>query len=166
VNGGRFRADAGTKAAFSQETVISGNGERARSLLCDREALDKPAGAADSLLNAAYRPAFVKEKRRFTCLKILQKAHRQVTLITVVTGHPRQETNPEEAEVMHHHAQNRVMARARGGRVFESQLQAQEKTLCFRGKYFQMTSFGSACPILHRSIRWHPLPLCESCPRS
>jgi len=32
VNGGRFRADAGTKAAFSQETVISDNGERARSL--------------------------------------------------------------------------------------------------------------------------------------
>ena len=114
-------------------------------------------------LNAAYRPAFVKEKRRFTCLKILQKAHRQVTLITVVTGHPRPETNPEEAEVMHHHAQNRVMARARGGRGFESQLQAQEKTFCFRGKYFQMTSFGSACPILHRSAWWHPLPLCESC---
>lgn len=31
VNDGRFRADAGTKAAFSQETVISGNGERACS---------------------------------------------------------------------------------------------------------------------------------------
>ncbi len=137
MNGGRFRADAGTKAAFSQETVISGNGERARSLLCDREALDKPAGAADSLLNAAYRPAFVKEKRRSTCLKILQKAHRQVTLTTAVTGHLRQETSPEEAEVMHHHAQNLVMVRPRSGRDSESQLQAQEKTFCFRGKHFK-----------------------------
>jgi len=47
VNGTRFRGDAGTKGAFLQETVISGNGERARSLLCDREALAKPAGAAE-----------------------------------------------------------------------------------------------------------------------
>jgi len=166
VNGTRFRADAGTKAAFSQETVVSDNGERARSLLCGREALDKPSGAADSLLNAAYLSALVKERGRFTCLKILQKAHRQVTLTTAVTGHPRQETNPEEAEVMHPHAQNLVMVRPRGGRDFKSQLQAQEKTFCFRGKRFQMTSFGRARPILHRSIRWHPLPLCESCPRT
>ncbi len=166
MNGGRFRTDAGTKAAFSQETVISGNGERARSLLCGREALDKPSGAADSLLNADYLSAFVKEKRRFTCLKILQKAHRQVTLTTAVTGHPRQETSPEEAEVMHHHAQNLVMVRPRGDRGFKSQLQAQEKTFRFRGKHFQMTSFGSACPVLHRSKWCHSLPLCESCPRS
>ena len=158
--------DAGTKAAFSQETVISDNGERARSLLCGREALDKPSGAADSLLNAAYLSAFVKEKKRFTCLKILQKAHRQVTLTTAVTGHPRQETSPEEAEVMHHHAQNLVMVRPRGDRGFKSQLQAQEKTFRFRGKHFQMTSFGSAFPILHRSKWCHSLPLCESCPRS
>ncbi len=50
MNGGWFRADAGTKAAFSQEMVISYNGERARSLLCGREALDKPAGAAGIVL--------------------------------------------------------------------------------------------------------------------
>lgn len=45
MNGGRFRTDAGTKAGFP---VINspGNGERARSLLCDREALAKPPGAA------------------------------------------------------------------------------------------------------------------------
>ncbi len=52
MNGGRFRTDAGTKAAFLRETVIYDNGERARSLLCGREALDKPSGATDSLLNA------------------------------------------------------------------------------------------------------------------
>jgi len=50
VNGRRLRANAGTKAAFLQETVISYNGERARSLLCGREALDKPAGAAGIVL--------------------------------------------------------------------------------------------------------------------
>ena len=45
VNSGRFRADAGTKGGFP---VInsSDNGERARSLLCDHEALAKPPGAA------------------------------------------------------------------------------------------------------------------------
>lgn len=33
---------------------------------------------------------------------------------------------------MHPHAQNLVMVRPRGGRGFESQQQAQEKTFCFR----------------------------------
>jgi len=48
VNGGRFRADAGTKGGFP---VINSpdNGERARSLLCGREALAKPPGAAEML---------------------------------------------------------------------------------------------------------------------
>jgi len=64
VNGGRFRADAGTKAAFSQETVISGNGERARSLLCGREALDKPLGAADSLLNTCSLSICVRQREK------------------------------------------------------------------------------------------------------
>jgi len=49
VNGGRFRADAGTKAAFPAQNS-SDNGERARSLLCGREALDKPSGAAEKSL--------------------------------------------------------------------------------------------------------------------
>ena len=40
--------DAGTKAAFSQEKVISDNASRARSLLCGRKALAKPAGAAET----------------------------------------------------------------------------------------------------------------------
>ena len=46
MSGGRVRADAGTKAGFP---VINSpdNGERARSLLCDREALAKPPGAAE-----------------------------------------------------------------------------------------------------------------------
>lgn len=136
MNGGRFRADAGTKATFPTQNS-SDNGERARSLLCGREALDKPSGAADSLFNADYLSAFVKEKRRFTCLKILQKVHRQVTLTTAVTGHLRQETSPEEEEVMHHHAQNLVMVRPRSGKDSESQLQAQEKTFCFRGNHFK-----------------------------
>ncbi len=136
MNSTRFRADAGTKAGFPAQNS-SDNGERARSLLCGREALDKPSGAADSLFNADYLSAFVKEKRRFTCLKILQKVHRQVTLTTAVTGHLRQETNPEEAEVMRHHAQNLVMVRPRSSRDSESQLQAQEKTFCFRGKHFK-----------------------------
>lgn len=58
----------------------------------------------------AVCPVSLKEKRRFTCLKTLQKAHRQATLTTVVTGHLRQEISLEEAEVMHPHAQNPVMA--------------------------------------------------------
>lgn len=43
MNGGGFRADAGTKAGLP---VINspGNGERARSLLCGREALARPSG--------------------------------------------------------------------------------------------------------------------------
>lgn len=45
MNGGRFRADAGTKGGFSVMNFPD-NGERARSLLCDREALAKPPGAA------------------------------------------------------------------------------------------------------------------------
>jgi len=45
VNGGGFRADVGTKAGFPARNS-SDNGERARSLLCGREALAKPAGAA------------------------------------------------------------------------------------------------------------------------
>jgi len=55
VNGGRFRADAGTKAAFSQETVISGNGERARSSLCGREALSNEPGEAVGVPRASCR---------------------------------------------------------------------------------------------------------------
>ncbi|EEL6593801.1 hypothetical protein PXI69_23445 [Salmonella enterica subsp. enterica serovar Typhimurium] len=45
MNGGGFRADAGTKAGLP---VINspGNGERARSLLCGREALVRPSGMA------------------------------------------------------------------------------------------------------------------------
>ena len=39
MNDWQFHAYVVTKAAFSQETVISYNGERVRSLLCDREAL-------------------------------------------------------------------------------------------------------------------------------
>jgi len=55
VSGARFRTDAGTKAAFSQETVISDNGERARSLLCDREALSNESGEAVGILRASCR---------------------------------------------------------------------------------------------------------------
>lgn len=45
MNAGQFRSDTDTKAGFP---VINsyGNGERACSLLCGREALAKPAGAA------------------------------------------------------------------------------------------------------------------------
>jgi len=53
VNGGRFHAYVVTKAAFPALNS-SDNGERARSLLCGREALAKPPGAAGSLLNAVY----------------------------------------------------------------------------------------------------------------
>jgi len=48
VNGTRFRADAGTKAGFPAQNS-SDNGERARSLLCGREALVKPPGATEML---------------------------------------------------------------------------------------------------------------------
>ncbi len=65
MNGGQFQADAGTKAAFAWETFISDNGERARSLLCDREALAKPAGAAVYLLTRFY-PAFVKMRKKIS----------------------------------------------------------------------------------------------------
>ena len=154
------------RADFRHRTHRITVNKRAVYCAAVRRWTSRPARQIVYLIHAAYLSAFVKERRRFTCLKILQKAHRQVTLTTAVTGHPRQETSPEEAEVMHHHAQNLVMVRPRGGRGFKSQLQAQEKTFCFRGKRVQMTSFGSACPILHHSAWWHPLPLCESCPQS
>jgi len=54
VNGGRLRPYVATKGAFLRETVISGNGERARSLLCGREALAKPAGAAGIVLGGGF----------------------------------------------------------------------------------------------------------------
>lgn len=65
VNGRGFRADAGAKAAFLRETLISDNGERARSLLCGREALVKPPGAAVYLLTLFY-PAFVKGRKKIS----------------------------------------------------------------------------------------------------
>lgn len=45
VNGGRFRADIGIKGGFLV-LKSSDNGERVRSLLCDREALARPSGMA------------------------------------------------------------------------------------------------------------------------
>jgi len=46
VNGARFRAYVGIKPGFPAQNSRN-NGERARSLLCGREALAKPAGAAE-----------------------------------------------------------------------------------------------------------------------
>ncbi|WP_154299605.1 hypothetical protein [Enterobacter hormaechei] len=70
VNGARFQSDAGAKTAFSRETLFSNNGERARSLLCGREALAKPPGAAGSLLNAGYLSCVRQTaKRDFDALK-------------------------------------------------------------------------------------------------
>jgi hypothetical protein len=48
VNSGDFRVDAGTKGGFPAMNSPN-NGERARSLLCGREALAKPPGAAGIL---------------------------------------------------------------------------------------------------------------------
>jgi len=55
VNGWQFHAYVVTKAAFSQETVISYNGERARSLLCDREALSNELCEAVGVQRASCR---------------------------------------------------------------------------------------------------------------
>ena len=48
MNGGEFRADVGTKGGFPAKNAPH-NGERGHSLLCDREALAKPPGAAEML---------------------------------------------------------------------------------------------------------------------
>jgi len=48
VNDGEFWEDAGTKGGFPAMNSPN-NGERARSLLCGREALAKPPGAAEML---------------------------------------------------------------------------------------------------------------------
>lgn len=48
MNGGQFRADVVTKDIFLAQNS-SDNGERVRSLLCGREALAKPQGAAVKL---------------------------------------------------------------------------------------------------------------------
>lgn len=45
VNSGPFRADVVTRGSFPAQNSLD-NGERVRSLLCDREALGKPPGAA------------------------------------------------------------------------------------------------------------------------
>jgi len=61
VNSGRFRVHAGTKGGFPVKNSPH-NGERVRSLLCGREALAKPPGAAVHLLTLFY-PAFVKGRK-------------------------------------------------------------------------------------------------------
>jgi len=48
VSSGEFRADVVTRAIFPAQNS-SDNGERVRSLLCGREALAKPLGAAEML---------------------------------------------------------------------------------------------------------------------
>ncbi len=57
MNSREFRAYVVTKRGFPAQNS-SDNGERARSLLCGREALAKPPGAAVYLLTLFY-PAFV-----------------------------------------------------------------------------------------------------------
>ena len=64
VNGDGFQADVGTRAGFPAQNARD-NGERGRSLLCAREALAKPLGAAVHLLTQLY-PAFRKERRKFS----------------------------------------------------------------------------------------------------
>lgn len=69
MNSSRFRADAGTKGGFS---VINfpDNGERVRSLLCDREALAKPSGMAEqheeSRFNVGDQHAEISTRRNFS----------------------------------------------------------------------------------------------------
>jgi len=46
VNGGRFQTDVGTREGFPAHNSPD-NGERVHSLLCGREALGKPTGAAE-----------------------------------------------------------------------------------------------------------------------
>jgi len=46
VNGGRFRVDVVINGLFPAQNP-SNNGERVRSLLCGRETLGKPPGAAE-----------------------------------------------------------------------------------------------------------------------
>lgn len=72
MNGGRFGEDVGTKGLF-WGVCFTDNGERGRSLLCAREALAKPPGAAGSLLNAVYLSCVQeREKKIFDASKIFR----------------------------------------------------------------------------------------------
>jgi len=62
VNGGGFQAYVVTKRGFPAKNSPE-NGERARSLLCGREALAKPPGAA-----ACAKASILLKSREFFCL--------------------------------------------------------------------------------------------------
>jgi len=76
VNSSRFRADAGTKGGFS---VINfpDNGERVRSLLCDREALARPSGMAEQ--HEGGDLTWVISTQKFRRVEIFQGVGRSLT---------------------------------------------------------------------------------------
>jgi len=78
MNGGRFHADVVTTGIFPAQNS-SDNGERVRSLLCSREALAKPPGAAEMLKEWPNLTTLISadsHKRRPKGIGFIAKGHR------------------------------------------------------------------------------------------